>query len=144
DLYERPCNAFVAQFIGENNRLIGRVLNVRDNRCFVATESGSTLEALVVNIGPPGSRTTLSIRPEHVMLNPEVAACENTLEAKVLEQTYHGDHTRISLEVPGWSEFLVKVPNAKGRFRARPGQIVRIGWRGSDCLALDAPIAVIE
>ena len=44
-LYERPCNAFVAQFIGENNQLKGRVLSFDGERCSVLLDDGATVEA---------------------------------------------------------------------------------------------------
>jgi putative spermidine/putrescine transport system ATP-binding protein len=33
ELYERPDNAFVAQFIGENNTLVGTIKEIRWRRC---------------------------------------------------------------------------------------------------------------
>ena len=51
DLYERPDNAFVAQFIGENNKLIGTVKEQRGTNCLVEMEDGSQLEALAVKLG---------------------------------------------------------------------------------------------
>ncbi len=35
DLYERPENAFVAEFIGENNRLLGKIKAIENDTCFV-------------------------------------------------------------------------------------------------------------
>ncbi|TMH99151.1 MAG: ABC transporter ATP-binding protein, partial [Betaproteobacteria bacterium] len=80
DLYDRPQNAFVAQFIGESNRL-GGVLRAIDSegRCTVEIAEGHTLEAMAVNIGPLGSRITLSIRPERVILHPAEGQCKNIL-----------------------------------------------------------------
>ena len=49
DLYERPNNAFVAQFIGENNTLPGQVTSVNGNHCQVQTDGGASVEALKVN-----------------------------------------------------------------------------------------------
>src|SRR3569623_345779 len=42
DLYERPQNAFVAQFIGENNRLKGKVVAMNGSGCQVEIEGGGT------------------------------------------------------------------------------------------------------
>jgi len=39
-LYEQPCNSFVAQFIGENNRLLGRVLGRDGTRLHVELDMG--------------------------------------------------------------------------------------------------------
>jgi putative spermidine/putrescine transport system ATP-binding protein len=138
DLYERPMSAFVAQFIGESNRLTGTVRAVDGDTCLVATEGGLEIAALAVNIGPPGSRTVLSLRPERIVLNPAFGQCENTVGARVEELIYHGDHTRVRLAVPGSSEFLTKVANAHGEISLAPGDAVTVGWRRQDCRALDA------
>ncbi len=140
DLYDRPQNAFVAQFIGENNRLSG-VLRAIDSegRCTVEIADGHTLEAMAVNIGPVGSRTTLSVRPERVIVHPAGRECNNILTARVEELIYHGDHTRARLQVPGSSDFLIKVSNTFGELGIAPGEMIEIGWRSGDCRALDAP-----
>jgi putative spermidine/putrescine transport system ATP-binding protein len=141
DLYDRPQNAFVAQFIGESNRLTG-VLRAIDSEgyCTVEISEGHTLEAKAVNVGPVGSRTTLSIRPERVTLHPVGGQCKNILAAHVEELIYHGDHTRARLRVPGSSDFLVKLHNVPGEASIAPGDTIEIGWRSGDCRALDAPV----
>ena len=45
DLYERPESAFVAQFVGENNRLLGTVREVNGSNCVVAVEGGEVTGA---------------------------------------------------------------------------------------------------
>jgi len=140
DLYDRPQNAFVAQFIGESNRLGGVLRAIgSEGRCTVEIAEGHTLEAMAVNIGPLGSRITLSIRPERVILHPAEGQCKNILVARVEELIYHGDHTRARLRVPGSSDFLIKVPNTPGEVNITPGDTIEIGWRSGDCRALDAP-----
>ena len=62
-LYEQPENAFVAQFIGENNRLCGRVKSVEGQHCHVDLDGGGTIRALNVRVEGMGARTTLSLRP---------------------------------------------------------------------------------
>jgi len=140
DLYDRPQNAFVAQFIGESNRLTG-VLRAIDSegRCTVEIADGHALEAMAVNVGSPGSLTTLSIRPERVIVHPAEGECRNILVAHVEELIYHGDHTRARLRVPGSSDFLIKVPNIPDELSIAPGDTIEIGWRSGDCRALDAP-----
>jgi putative spermidine/putrescine transport system ATP-binding protein len=105
----------------------------------VEITDGHTLEAMAVNIGPVGSRTTLSIRPERVMVHPAERECNNVLTARVEELIYHGDHTRARLQVPGSSDFLIKVSNTLGELNIAPGDKIEIGWRSGDCRALDAP-----
>ncbi|MFO1350759.1 MAG: ABC transporter ATP-binding protein [Gammaproteobacteria bacterium] len=136
-LYEEPENAFVAQFIGENNRLRGEVLELNGTHCKVRAEDGSVIEALKVNVGAKGAKTLLSLRPERVMINP-TGRLGNDFNASVLELIYLGDHIRARVAVCGHDDFIVKVPNAASHDRLRPGAAIRIGWIAEDCRALDA------
>nr|WP_245957900.1 ABC transporter ATP-binding protein [Marinomonas piezotolerans] len=138
ELYDKPDNAFVAQFIGENNRLIGTVESVDGDYAGVRLASGDLCQALAVNCGAVGEKTTLSIRPERVLIGE--AATSNTVEAKVLEQIYLGDHVRCRMSVHGDEEFIVKVPNAPGFSHLEVGQTAQIGWSADDCRALDMDI----
>jgi putative spermidine/putrescine transport system ATP-binding protein len=139
DLYERPLNAFVAQFVGESNRIDGRIVALNGERCTVAIDGGPLVSALAVNIGPVGARARLSIRPERVVVRPADRQCENLLEVRIEELIYNGDHTRVRLHVPGGSDFLIRVPNAPDERPLVPGQQIQIGWATRDCRALDAP-----
>ncbi|MBT6203706.1 MAG: ABC transporter ATP-binding protein, partial [Rhodospirillaceae bacterium] len=139
ELYEHPQNAFVAQFIGENNRLLGKIKEISGDRCLVELPSGDLVKALSVNIGGVGESTTLSLRPETVVLNPtDNDNCDNTYTATVREKIYMGDHLRVRVSVCGDDEFVIKVPRAAGATRLDLGQEIKIGWQSQDCRALDA------
>jgi putative spermidine/putrescine transport system ATP-binding protein len=139
ELYEKPDNAFVAGFIGENNRLMGKVLSIDGDNCSVELEGGGgVVSALNINSDGVGSRTTLSLRPERVTVNPAAGESENTCEAEVLELIYLGDHIRTRVKVSGNDEFIVKVPNAYGHVHLEQGEKTTIGWASEDCRALDS------
>ncbi|MGB0504687.1 MAG: ABC transporter ATP-binding protein [Pikeienuella sp.] len=135
DLYERPENAFVAQFIGENNKLTGTVKAIDGSTATVALSGGGEANALAVNCGPVGSQTMLSIRPERVFIGDQG---ENRFDAQVLELIYLGDHIRCRLNVAGNDEFIVKVPNAAGHKHLVVGEATMVSWMTEDCRALDA------
>ena len=136
DLYERPENAFVAQFIGESNRIQGTVREVTGHTCVVAIEGGE-VRALAVKIQGVGSASTLSLRPERVLIDPSPEGCPNVFDARVEELIYHGDHTRARVHACGCDDFVIKVPNSAGRVHLEVGARVRVGWRIEDCRALD-------
>ena len=134
DLYERPENSFVAQFIGENNRLQGITRAIRDGRAEVELPGGALIEAVAVKTGV-GEKTQISIRPERVSI--DAASAEVGVDAAVEEAIYHGDHIRLRCRVFDNSDFIVKLGNAgEGRSFAA-GDKVRLGWRVADGRALD-------
>nr|WP_163503373.1 ABC transporter ATP-binding protein [Halomonas socia] len=139
ELYERPENAFVAYFIGENNRLMGEVSERLGDDCKVRLDSGDMVIAKPVAVGGVGSRTTLSLRPERVSILREDAAeqFDNQFTATVQEVIYLGDHLRTRVSVCGNEDFILKTPNAQGFGVMRPGQQIQVGWSSADCRALD-------
>ena len=140
ELYERPQNSFVAHFIGENNTLHGTVTEVRDGECRVAIDGGGEGSALAINCQGANKRTTLSLRPERAEIDPPSTDGFNTLEGRVEELIYLGDHIRTRLTVAGHDDFIVKVPNTHAHRPMQVGQAATIAWRTEDCRALD-PIA---
>lgn len=137
ELYERPDNAFVAQFIGENNTLVGDIKEA-DGDSVTVDVNGSIIKALNVNTEGVGNKTTLSIRPERVALNPDEGAYPNVFKAKVEELIYLGDHIRTRASVCGDDEFVVKIANTSALASLKEGTEVTFGWKMEDCRALDA------
>ena len=136
-LYEKPENAFVAQFIGENNTLVGTVQSLKGGIATVKLDNGAMTEATAVNCGEVGSRTTLSIRPERVTLGGKKLA-KNSAEGTVMESIYLGDHIRCRMSVHGDENFIVKVPNSAGHIHMKTGEKTVVSWGKEDCRALDA------
>ncbi|HRO11936.1 ABC transporter ATP-binding protein [Amaricoccus sp.] len=138
ELYERPANSFVAQFIGENNTLPGTVETIADGACTVRLAGGELIEAVPVNVSAAGERTTVSIRPERVEFKPErLPPGARTVEAEVLEFIYMGDTFRTRMRVAGNDNFVMKCRNSIGQRKLEPGERVAIGWVTPDARALD-------
>ena len=136
-LYEKPENAFVAQFIGENNKIKGEVQSISGNNCVVKTISGEIIKALKVKVNSEGDNTIVSLRPERVEINPTNNNFENMFNAKVKELIYLGDHIRTRVEVCGNDQFIVKVPNSYKGANLKEGTSVKLSWKASDSRALD-------
>ncbi|WP_431191704.1 ABC transporter ATP-binding protein [Pseudosulfitobacter pseudonitzschiae] len=138
-LYEKPENSFVAQFIGENNTLMGEVKEITNGTAIVQLDGGDLIDAVPVNVSKVGERTRVSIRPERVEMNKErLKPGAKTLKAEVLEFIYMGDIFRTRLRVAGSDDFVIKTRNAPDQERLTPGTQIEIGWLPEDCRALDA------
>ena len=135
DLYERPENSFVAQFIGENNKLSGKVVSKSGDHVVVELPSGQKTTALAVNCGEVGAQTLISVRPERIDIDDRDGP--NTTTADVKELIYLGDHIRCRLVVHGNDEFIVKVPNAAGHKHLVVGEQTRVTWSPDDARALE-------
>ncbi|MGB4826361.1 MAG: ABC transporter ATP-binding protein [Paracoccaceae bacterium] len=138
DLYERPDNSFVAQFIGENNKLPGTIEELSGDKALVKLATGELIDATPVNVREKGQKTMVSIRPERVEFKPEMMPPgAHTISADVLEVIYMGDILRARLRVAGSDDFVMKMRNTLGQTKLSPGQKIKVGWHPQDARALD-------
>jgi putative spermidine/putrescine transport system ATP-binding protein len=142
ELYERPQNSFVAQFIGENNKLRGTIADIgKDKVATVKLDSGDVVKALAVNVAGKGDRTLLSLRPERVTIGAPKSKNGVSLQGRIEELIYLGDHIRTRMSVAGHTDFIVKVPNNADHHVLKKGQTTTVGWQAEDCRALDDMVA---
>ena len=139
-LYEEPECLFVANFIGENNQIEGRIVNFHPDECQVEV-AGEIVRAFPVAVTENETRTCLTIRPERVVLDPDPELYPNCFEAEVEDIIFLGDHLRIHAKMLGHPEFIVKIPNLIGHGGILPGDTVNLGWLVTDCRVLDSGIS---
>ena len=135
-LYEEPVNSFVAEFIGENNTFAGEVTNFQTDQCKVKLLDGSEIIANPISVKSNGDKTTVSLRPERALINT-ANKMDNNFKGKIEEVIYHGDHTRVRINLLGNSEFILKVPNSSSNLDIKLGNEIKIGWNSEDARALD-------
>ncbi|MFK8253999.1 ABC transporter ATP-binding protein [Ancylobacter terrae] len=134
ELYEDPSNGFVANFIGENNGLAGRVTSIANGYATLAVASGVEVCGRVGPGVTPGDTAVLALRPENVTFD-EVpgAAGRNHLAGTIDEVIYCGDHWRLHLAVAGCEGFIMRVPNRTALPAPEARQKVAISWSFDDC-----------
>ena len=136
ELYEAPVNSFVAKFIGENNTFGGEVLDISKEKCKIKLDNGGEIFANPISVKSKGDKTTVSLRPERALINPD-GKMDNNHKGKIEEVIYHGDHTRVRLNLLGNNEFILKVPNSSANLDIKLGNEINIGWNSADARALD-------
>ncbi|ABE29516.1 polyamine ABC transporter, ATP-binding family protein [Paraburkholderia xenovorans LB400] len=145
ELYENAQNAFVANFVGENNGLIGRVVNVRDDWATLTISDGSVIRGRCEPGLRAGDEAMLALRPERAHIPSaegiQVDEHSNVVRARVEELVYCGDHHRVHLKLGSRDSIVVKVPNTQRHALPSPGSEIEIAWRHDDCkiLAASAP-----
>jgi len=98
EIYQRPANAFVADFIGACNLVPSEVVRVSDGVAWCRLgeiEVGLPVEGL-----RPGDRTTLGIRPERLRVTGGESASA-PLRGRVINATYLGARTSYEVEIAG-------------------------------------------
>ena len=135
-LYEEPTNAFVANFIGENNALVGKVERIEGHHCDVRLDCGTLIRARTGNVST-GDRTLVSVRPERVVLDESANSCANFLDAVVKEFIYLGDQVRIRVDLCGNHDFTIKTPISNLDHSLRSGDRIRIGMDAAHMRALE-------
>ena len=141
ELYENARNAFVANFVGENNGLHGRVTEVDDDWATLALDNGETVRGRRSDGLLADSRATLALRPERTRLGVDDATTSNALSAHVQTLIYCGDHYRVELALVGGASMVAKVPNVKHYELPSVGEAVKVSWRHDDCKVLHLPSA---
>ena len=136
ELYEKPVNSFVAEFIGENNKFLGQVADISGDKCKVKLDDGTEILANPVAVKAKGDKTKVSLRPERAIIDP-TDKMDNNHKGKIEEIIYHGDHTRLRVDLLGNKDFILKVPNSTARLDLKKGNVLNIGWNSIDCRALD-------
>lgn len=112
-LYEAPINPFVAAFIGDSNRLSGRIGESRQGVCTLNLPGGISLRGLGVGEVREGQNAIASIRPERLhLLEPDQAGTSgaNRMQARAAGLIYFGDHVRLQCDLPQQPQCFVKVP----------------------------------
>jgi spermidine/putrescine ABC transporter ATP-binding subunit len=132
ELYDRPRNKFVADFIGETNLLEGKVEKREGPIVHIKTVGGLDVQALQPDILKEGE-ISLSIRPEKVILLEGDQAAQNIYTGSLEEFIYVGEATKLKVSLENGKERLfLKLPNRKGVPKLSKGDTVRIGWDRDD------------
>ncbi len=118
DLYERPSNVFVADFIGDANLVDAEVRRVEDK---TATVSIGTLEIELPARGIAPGPAKVAIRPESVCLSDP----GNGLAGQILKAAYLGDHLEYTVTTPVGELFVID--NSVGAPR-QVGSSVSVGF----------------
>lgn len=104
DIYEFPCNSFVARFVGTTNIVHGLLREVGGKPTVEVPELGH-FHIYVPQHKPwmcEGGKITMSIRPEKIFISKKPAAHDfsNRIEGTVHSIVYHGRSTQYNVMLP--------------------------------------------
>jgi iron(III) transport system ATP-binding protein len=137
EVYERPCNRFVADFIGTTNFMQAHVIEeTGDGRCRVETPLGA-LNVRCLDRLPRNAAVIVSVRPEDVELSeqrPEGADLDAVCVGIVDAKAFLGEHLDFHVKIGD----LVLLARAHPSLRTPVGDRIFVRMRANKCIALPA------
>jgi iron(III) transport system ATP-binding protein len=116
ELYQKPVSDFVASFLGSSNLLEAEVLERSDSMWLLSTPAGR-IRAVCPDGVQPGSKVTVSLRPENLTIDVQATASGNVLDGQVEHFMFLGE----------MAECRVKVGASVLRTRQHPNTYVQYG-----------------
>jgi len=139
EIYERPANKFVADFIGETNFIDG----------VVKAQNGATIEIEWVGTGticvessrtfPNGQQVAVAVRPEKLRLNTEIKD-GNNLKGRVEDVIYIGTDTHYGVRFAGGQKVRVREQNVMQGHH----EMVHVGDEVSISFTYESPRVLTE
>ena len=128
DIYERPINRFVTEFIGESNIIKARVAAVNAADCTLRIGEFRVRAPMREGIAVD-REVALAVRPEQIRLGEEAEASGgNQIRARVIDSTYQGPFIRFRLDLAGQT-VVAERPNRAQATSLATGSEIAVSWQ---------------
>ncbi|MEW6716892.1 MAG: ABC transporter ATP-binding protein [Chloroflexota bacterium] len=129
EIYEKPTNRFVADFIGETNFMSGRISEINPEYVCVMVDETYPVSASPIDGVHVGDTITLAVRPEKLTVSSEKTR-EVNISGRVEEVIYIGTDIRYVVRVTDNIQLTIREQNSGGlaERRFQPGESVCVGW----------------
>jgi len=126
EIYRAPKTRFVAEFVGRNNILTGRVIGFDAGSLTVETAIG---QFIVPGDAVQNQEVAIVIAADMV----QIGASENSIAATVLSEEFVGSMVTVFLEAADGTELKVQLQERSlGDLDLRAGTSVTLGWNTAD------------
>lgn len=132
EVYERPANRFVAEFLGDINILPLSNVSRSDGGA-----GGTFAGQRIVASQGSGIGNALALRPEHMRLAADRPATGNAIRARLADLTYQGAETRLSLVGDNAVALTLVLPTADVPDALTPGAELWATWPDDKGFFLD-------
>ena len=146
DLYDRPVNRYVADFVGKTNFISGDVSRINGTAVSIISKEGQEFSACPTAGTQPfnvGGHANIAVRPELIVVGTSTSSADDmktdvAIEGRIKNKIFLGEHTEYLVNTDLIGEILILSPkhteSESGGFA--PGDNVTIGWKNECALAL--------
>jgi putative spermidine/putrescine transport system ATP-binding protein len=127
DLYERPADLFVADFVGRSTMISGAVTGPGAFR----SDGGLTLACPAASTAGPA---TVALRPERLTLGAAAQGLDNHAAGTVTFVSYLGALLDVHVRLNATDHVVVQIPNRSDGQVPAVGDMIEVGWPASACL----------
>jgi putative spermidine/putrescine transport system ATP-binding protein/spermidine/putrescine transport system ATP-binding protein len=116
EMYREPATGFVAAFVGETNRLLGKVVDADRATARVALETGEVCAVPLRRMSPPetGRKVAVYIRPEAIALAPRAGNTRGNTAA-IRTVVFQGAYADLIVESEAGPLLRVRMPAGADR-----------------------------
>ena len=111
-IYNHPEERFVADFIGNTNFLLAKVVSAEPGRARLKLSSGREVEVRLSDGAAPGGEVTAVVRPEYALLR-ERSDEQPDLDGLLENIVYFGTDTHYYVRLPDGAMFVVRLQNQR-------------------------------
>lgn len=111
EIYDRPSQRFVANFIGETNFLEAVTVSTHSSIATVKLSNGKSITAGLPDDFAPKGKVSIVVRPEHADLTNDMKAA--TLTGTLANIVYFGTDTHYYVDLPKDGMFIVRHQNSR-------------------------------
>lgn len=137
DLYEKPANTFVADFLGSANLLDGIFKSTPSGTC-VEIE-GMQFPATAGEGFRSGQEVRLAIRPERIeLVDPRAGKVRSSLPVVIDRVIYLGSDSRLILSTSGGLKLTARVTSG-GQLDSEllEGRTIKVAWKAEDATIVE-------
>ncbi len=130
DIYRAPANRFVAEFVGRNNILTGKIKSSSQKEIKVETSAGNfTVPKGKGTTATTGDQLSFVIAADLVSLTGSKPKTENAVACEVISEEFVGSVVTLYLEAPDGTEFKAQVQQRDlDKVNAEAGKTLWVNW----------------
>ena len=138
ELYDRPMNRYVADFVGKTNFFGGTLETTSGDTGTVAAADGRRFSGHIAGAMAVGQPVSVSLRPEQISLGRRSDQHDVALPVSVINRIFLGEHTEYLVRNDALGSFLVQVSRQVEADEAgfAPGEQGFACWRTASALLL--------
>ncbi len=142
EIYTQPKNTFIADFMGNTNIVMGKIVEKDSRRAVLSSDVGTFIAETDREIPEPGEESAFAVRAEVVkpLLNRDKSV-ENRITGEVVFIHYMGDAVILHIKLPDKeTNFLCEISDEvfhRNQGKIREGAALTVGWSPRDSVLLE-------